>query len=188
MNGMFRRRTYLVHKSSQLSYVAFSVLPAVVMTLFCMSFIFTKGEMVLKDSNEKPMVAIYELQQSMAGLEMDHCSAELQVEVQAMKGDLLSLTNCLEAGYEDTIHRWSASKRILYLVLLGVLMCVGLWAFIFSHRIAGPLYRIQKNIDEMARGEEIPPVKLRKNDEFQELGASLEALRLKIKEMEHVNS
>ncbi len=188
MFGIIRRRNYLINKSNQLTYVAFSVLPALVMTIFCVYFIFDNGELILKDSREKPMVPIYELQQSVGSLETDGCSPELVAEVQSIKSELVSLTKSLESGYEETIYRWNLTKRVLYLVMTSVLLCVGLWALIYSHRIAGPLYRIQKNIDEMARGEDIPPISLRKNDEFKDLAASLEKLRLKIRDRENANS
>ncbi len=188
MHSIFRRRTYLVNKSSQLTYVAFSVLPALVMSAFCIYFLFDNGELILKDSREKPMVPIYELQQSVAALDVDNNSPELKAEIKALKGELVLLTNNLESGYEEIIYRWNSTQKTLYLVMVSVLICVGFWSFIYSHRIAGPLYRIKKNIDELARGEDIPPVILRKNDEFQELGASLENLRLRIREQEHVNS
>ena len=82
MFGIFRRRTYLVHKSSQLTYVAFSVVPALVMTIFCLYFISNHGEMILMDSREKPMVPIYELQQSLAEMATESCSSEHRSDVQ----------------------------------------------------------------------------------------------------------
>ncbi len=188
MFGTFRRRTYLINKSSQLTYVAFSVLPALVLTIFCVFFIFKNGELILRGSREQPIVAIYELQQSVAELSNHGINSEVGNEVQELQGKLVNLSQSLESSYEETTLRWNSTRQVLYLVMFSVLFCVGFWAFIYSHRIAGPLYRIQKNIDELARGEDIPPVVLRKNDEFQELGASLETLRLRIREKENVNS
>lgn len=188
MFGNFRRRTYLINKSSQLTYVAFSVIPALVMTIFCVFFIFSNGELILRNSREEPIVAIYELQQSVTEFSNLSNNPEVINDLQEMQGKLVTLSHSLESSYEETTQRWNSTRQVLYLVMFSVLICVGLWAFIYSHRIAGPLYRIKKNIDELARGEDIPPVVLRKNDEFQELGASLEALRLKIREFENVNS
>lgn len=185
MFSKHRRRTYLVNKSSQITYVIFSVVPAMVMTIFCVYFIFNNGTMILQNSREKPLVPIYHLQQSMAHLESEGCTVEHQEEIIAIKKELVILTHSMESAYEETVHRWDESRRGLYLIMIGVLICVGLWAFIYSHRVAGPLYRIHKNIDEMARGEDIPPVVLRKNDEFKDLAASLEKLRLKIQETKH---
>ena len=105
-----------------------------------------------------------------------------------LSGELINLTQSMESSYADTIYNWNKTRRVLFLAMFGVLILLGFWAFIYSHRLAGPLYRIQKNIDELVRGEDIPPVVLRKNDEFKELGASLENLRLKIREMENAKS
>jgi len=185
MSRPCRRRTFLINKSNQITYVVFSVVPAMVMTLFCVFFIFDNGELILRDSREKPMVPIYELQQTVASLDADGCSVQHRGEINDLKKELDILALSLESGYEETVYRWNETKRGLYLIMVAVLLCVGLWAFIYSHRVAGPLYRIQKNIDELARGEDIPPVILRKNDDFKDLAASLEKLRLKIQEMKH---
>jgi hypothetical protein len=49
---------------------------------------------------------------------------------------------------------------------------------IFSHRIAGPLYRINNLLKEMAQNSELQEFKVRKSDFFQEIPESLnQALR-----------
>ena len=52
----------------------------------------------------------------------------------------------------------------------------------FSHRIAGPLYRIRTCVDMLAEGKNMAPIRLRKRDEFKELAASLENLRSALKD------
>jgi len=185
MSRTFRRRTFLVNKSNQVTYIIFSVVPAMVMTIFCVYFIFNNSELILRDSREKPMVPIYNLQQSVANLDMDSCSDEHRTEIVSIKKELGILAQNLESSSEETIHHWNETRRGLYLVMVAFLFCVGLWAFIYSHRVAGPIYRIKKNIDELTRGEDIPPVILRKHDDFKDLAASLEKLRLKIQEMKN---
>ena len=44
-----RRRRYFVHPSCQLRYIAFSILPALIVSLFCTSLLLYTGESILKD-------------------------------------------------------------------------------------------------------------------------------------------
>ena len=44
----------------------------------------------------------------------------------------------------------------------------------------GAIFRIKRYIDMLADGEDIPVVKIRKNDEFQDVAQSLERLRKRI--------
>lgn len=45
-----------------------------------------------------------------------------------------------------------------------------------SHRVAGPLYRMEKELDEVIAGNKREPIKLRKNDEFQTLVSKINKL------------
>jgi nitrogen fixation/metabolism regulation signal transduction histidine kinase len=64
---------------------------------------------------------------------------------------------------------------VFYILLL---MIFGLF---YSHRMAGPLYRIQKNLKELKQGESVTEIQIRKNDHFQELVGLLNDLLKKIK-------
>lgn len=47
-----------------------------------------------------------------------------------------------------------------------------------SHRYCGPIHRITRTLEAIGRGERPEPIRLRRNDEFQELAANLnDALR-----------
>jgi len=60
--------------------------------------------------------------------------------------------------------------------VLFVLVGVFLYTLIFSHRIAGPIYRINKAIEMMLLGEYPKSITLRKGDHFQETAELLERL------------
>lgn len=61
------------------------------------------------------------------------------------------------------------------LIALLLLMELGFFAFVFilslylTHRIAGPLYKLQKYIKEQEEGDEFIPLTFRKGDYFQDL-------------------
>ena len=51
-------------------------------------------------------------------------------------------------------------------VLIPLMTIVGVLA---THRIAGPVYRFEKHLERLARGEKPGPCRIRKGDELQEL-------------------
>jgi len=51
---------------------------------------------------------------------------------------------------------------------LGFLMTCLMGVF-YSHRLAGPIYKLQDTMEKALRGEAVLPVHLRKNDELHEL-------------------
>jgi methyl-accepting chemotaxis protein len=76
----------------------------------------------------------------------------------------------------------------LWPVLLLTVSVTGLFASLavlyfsirVSHRIAGPAYRLKKDVDAMARGQWDQQFKIRRTDELRELARSLEQLSLEI--------
>lgn len=74
---------------------------------------------------------------------------------------------------ERELHRSfvELSQRIFWLSLgffgvggiLGVILGI-----LFTHRIAGPLYRIRRDMEAVLEGEEVTPITLRKKDELKE--------------------
>ncbi len=63
------------------------------------------------------------------------------------------------------------SKVNLILAIALPLLLIFIWfaALGLSHRIAGPLYRIEKELDERIAGTKHGPIKLRHKDEFKPL-------------------
>jgi len=57
--------------------------------------------------------------------------------------------------------------------LIPVLLIVSVW---MSHKIAGPLVRIKRMVDEIGYDDVPGPIKLRKYDELKDLAASLNAM------------
>ena len=63
------------------------------------------------------------------------------------------------------------------IVLLFVNMgLMGLFGLFFSHRITGPIYRINRFLKEMVDGDLSGEIRLRKSDEFQNVAATINDL------------
>ena len=59
---------------------------------------------------------------------------------------------------------------VLALLLGGLMAWLGVR---LSHRICGPLYRIQSELEAARAGEPIRPIRLRRHDQFQDLAATI---------------
>jgi HAMP domain-containing protein len=97
-----------------------------------------------------------------------------------LDAQLADLDAELTAGRESMAAAWSAARTRVALAGLAALLLVGALAVSTSHRFVGPLARIRSDLESLAAGERIAPVKLRKHDEFGELAAAVEALRQRL--------
>lgn len=57
--------------------------------------------------------------------------------------------------------------------MIPLMTCVGI---IITHRVAGPAYRMTMHCNEIAKGGEVRPCKIREDDELQELCDALNAM------------
>lgn len=182
MRATFKRKKYLIHPSSQLKYIAFSILPALIMSVSCTYFLFRGGELILKTQKEDHFVEISSITQSIYALQTEGCPKDTVDELQTLMNELLPLQTILAMTHFDTISKWEETKLLILAGLFGILVGIAALALLASHKIAGPIFRIKSCIDMLYEGEDIPPIQLRKNDEFKELAVSLEKLRARLKE------
>ena len=77
------------------------------------------------------------------------------------------------------------SKVIFRLLCFSIPILFVLVAFImiFSNRIAGPLYRLEKTLDKLIQGEDVEIIKLRKKDDLKPLISKINAVILHIKDL-----
>ena len=182
MGKKYKRTKYFIHPSSQGAYIALSILPALVMSLYCTYFLISSGELVLKAAKEKPLVPFYSIRHIIVTLEEEGCTKDTAAKVRKLKNELDSMRGILETTYLDTLGQWNENKRVIYVGLFFVLLFVGLLSLLYSHRIAGPLFRIRSSIDMLAERKDIPPIRLRENDQFKDVAESLDKLRSHLKD------
>ena len=90
------------------------------------------------------------------------------------------LTGADLAELEPAAEELLILHQRIWPAVLFVLVGVFLYTLVFSHRIAGPIYRINKAIEMMLRGECPKRITLRKGDHFQETAELLERLAQQI--------
>ena len=59
---------------------------------------------------------------------------------------------------------------------LPLIFVIAVSSILLSHRIAGPLYRIELTLDKLIQGEDVGYLSLRKNDELKELAEKINRL------------
>lgn len=74
-------------------------------------------------------------------------------------------------GTSNVLFDRFLSAQWLMFLLGGIVIVI--YSIIVSHKIAGPMYRFGKTMDEMIRGNLITSVKLRKTDECMELAEKM---------------
>jgi hypothetical protein len=79
-----------------------------------------------------------------------------------------------DIGYYDAVQRMQWFTQFTVLPLALTFLCVAAHSVVFTHRIAGPIYRIKTVLRGMAQ-REYPPngVKLRDKDYFKDVAAEL---------------
>ena len=98
----------------------------------------------------------------------------------------------LFVGFEVYITIWPAvsgflPKDIMSLVqqqiffraiffLLPFIFVITASSILLSHRVAGPLYRIELTLDKLIQGQDVEYIRLRKNDELKELAEKINRL------------
>ncbi len=76
--------------------------------------------------------------------------------------------------------------RIALVILAGVCVAVVITMFI-SHRVAGPIFRINKTLEELGEGTLPRKIKLRQRDEFKELSSAVNSVIEKAEEINRAN-
>ena len=98
-----------------------------------------------------------------------------------MEHEALSVGLTRDNPYFDFLQEQKSALSTLYFAVSGVVfaLMMGL-GFLYSHRIAGPLYHLDRNMRRIANGEPPAPLKFRRRDQFLELVESFNAMIVKL--------
>jgi methyl-accepting chemotaxis protein len=92
--------------------------------------------------------------------------------------------NTITAGYSNSILTIEHTAKffftqflfIVFIVGIGITLAAMVIFILLSHRIAGPLYRFEKTLNEISAGNLAKRINLRKNDQLNELQEALNSL------------
>lgn len=177
MTQKSKRKRYLIHPSSQFKYMAMSVLPALFMSIFFIYFLQKSGQLLLQKEEALIAVSSSSIEETIAELASGKYSKELGRKIDLFEKKLKIFKEVLRLQHFRTVEEWARINMSLLVILGLVLFCVGAISLLYSHRIAGPICRMKKSLDQLSEGRDISAVTLRRYDEFKELAGSLEKLR-----------
>lgn len=90
------------------------------------------------------------------------------------RGSLTSTFNQSRLVIENTAQAIFPSLLLTNLITLGLISLATIIVLLFlSHKLAGPLFRFEKEIREIASGDLSKQVRLRKDDQIKEMAESL---------------
>lgn len=71
--------------------------------------------------------------------------------------------------------------------IFPILFVITAITIVFSHRIAGPIYRLERTLDRLIQGEDVESIQLRRGDELKGLAAKVNELILLVKKSRELN-
>lgn len=181
MNAGSLRKKYLIHFSSQFRFVLMTIFPALVISFFCIFFLVATGQLFFLKEKVQVSAEIFAISGTVEQLNVGNYSQEELAKVEVLKNKLASLNRNIEESHFKTMEQWEKATMAVISMLVLILFFSGIMALIYSHRIAGPLYRLAKSLDLLAEGQDVPLFHFRASDEFQELASSFDNLRKVLK-------
>ncbi len=93
---------------------------------------------------------------------------------------IVGITAITDADVQGILNFSIMAMIVLLITVSMLLLLIGI---MFSHHIAGPLYKIEDSLDRILRGEKIEPLKFRKSDAVNGLSEKFNALIRKINQI-----
>lgn len=176
------RKRFFVHPSIQFKYILLSIIPALIIGIFCSYFLVATGELILLREKAKTMVEVSYFNEILPQLTREEYPREVILKVVELKRKLISFQSSIQEVYLDTIEEWTDTKNMILQVIFMVIVGTSLLALSYSHRVVGPVNRLQKYVEMLAEGKDVPPIRVRADDEFKDIASSLDRLRKMLKE------
>ncbi len=85
--------------------------------------------------------------------------------------------------YYRFIYKQEATLNLIFIASSSIIMIFSaIYGLVLSNKIAGPIYRIQKDLERLREGQSIDRIHVRKDDYFQELAVIINRILLDKKE------
>lgn len=173
-------RNYLLDPSFQLKYANFVAVIAFVISSALGALLWQTSDEMVDQSQKAVALGKEVLDESMKVSEVvrmnivkDPEYSENPVLAEAFEADAAQQANKLRDGQKElkqqatTLERQSARYTWILIVVLGVLVLT-LWlaGIVITHKVAGPVYKMKRQIRELQKGNFQVPSPLRKGDEL----------------------
>ncbi|HEX8699477.1 MAG TPA: signal protein [Myxococcaceae bacterium] len=175
-------RNFLLEPRFQLKFTVYTVAVSMVLAGLLGVFLFRNTQALLNEAS-----AAVEARSNAAEASRELSNATLSNELINRMGDAVFVSQ-LQAASREIDARFEAERaavvaqrselvrrqRLMWVVLggtlLGLLVLMALVSIVLTHRVAGPLMRIRRMVNEVAEGHlRPPPYGLREKDELKDI-------------------
>jgi methyl-accepting chemotaxis protein len=185
---MFRRRNYFVNPGLQLRYMAVLVL-CMVLASFLTGFLMYFGiwGAVIPEFSEPKVAEKLEI----ASRLRDYDNARMGVTAEQAPLSFFKEARLLSAHEQQAVsYILDRTNQHLAPRIVVIILVIGAASVFISHKIAGPMVRIEKSLNSMANGDLTSNFGLRRGDEMKSLSGMLDNMagifRRKIEDSVHL--
>ena len=112
------------------------------------------------------------------------CQANTAYESDAvieLTNEDVKLLEVVRGPFEKQTQRFFIIVPPLLVTCLILMVIIAVYSLFFSHKMAGPVYRMRISLDRMLTGDYDFKIRVRKNDFFRNIVEKIELLRMKQK-------
>lgn len=102
-------------------------------------------------------------------------------EVIELTDEEIKKLEIVRGPFEKTTQRFFIVVPPLLVTCLILMVIIAVYSLFFSHKMAGPVYRMRVSLDRMLAGDYDFKIRVRKNDFFRNIIEKIELLRMKQK-------
>ncbi len=93
-------------------------------------------------------------------------ASEKHAELTKKQTELTSQASALRGQFERLAEQQKTMRYTIFSVLLALVVFIGLAGIVITHKVAGPIYKMKRQLREVGAGSLRIPGKLRKGDEL----------------------
>jgi len=163
----FSRKRFFIDRHLQGRYMLTFLIPMLVMLVFMVFTILITSHTLMKNTTASMSQTVTDI----ISTELAYTNAPSEAEYKSIIG---KIQNTMALFPEDEQLRQSVIQTTLLVFGLGLLVVIiqiVLLTIYFSHKVAGPLYRLHVAFKDVIEGNYATRIRLRKGDELQKTAA-----------------
>ncbi|MCX7661914.1 MAG: hypothetical protein N2Z79_04440 [Candidatus Omnitrophica bacterium] len=171
---MIKRRRYIVNWRFQTKYILFGVLPIVILGILSISLLSHYARSLLIEQRQILLTQISTLESIFASQNEEKLTPKVfEGLIEGVKNLKLFTSDLLRSNLRELIRL----NQTIFLTMILLVFGAVFFGVLYSHRIAGPIFRIQRLLLDLTQHIQIP-IRVRKYDEFQDFFNAIDKLRV----------
>jgi nitrogen fixation/metabolism regulation signal transduction histidine kinase len=171
----FVRKHVFINRPLQLKYMISFLLPMTIMLGFWLFTIFFTTKSIIATNTE----IIKEDIENKIAMHLQTTSHPTQKKYESLLDDIVDYLRTFEGNKKSRMQIVTFLLWIFGIGVFLVIIQIVLLTVFFSHRLAGPIYRLEKACNHMIAGDYTEEIHLRKHDEMKRLAGLLNEVNRK---------